>query len=185
MTFHRSLIAAALAVLVLGGCSDNTDPNAKAVASGLPQVAAPVPLEPRYAATLADGIDFRKPGYPAFVSEVTGIWAHESWGRWTVGPTATFRFDKPLPKKLKVEITANAYGPNTGQPVKVQVGEESRTFVVSSNTGLTYDLNFQNEGGANSITISPPKPTSPTELNAGSGDARKLGVGMIALKIKE
>ena len=45
----------------------------------------PDPLGPRYEVTMMDGIDFTKPGYPTFLSDVSGISGPEPWGRWTDG----------------------------------------------------------------------------------------------------
>ena len=118
-----SLAAAAVVVSVLGvaGCGDKHGPKAQ--------------LDPHYQAALAEGIDFRNPDYPSFVVEVAGMSDHEPWGRWTdaaAGPTARFRIKQALPKLLTLEITANAFGPNNGQPIKVRIGGVEKSFVIDA-----------------------------------------------------
>jgi phosphoglycerol transferase len=83
------------------------------------------PLGPKYESTLAEGIDFKKPRYPSFLIDITGVSAREDWCRWTdanIVPVARFQFNKPLPKKFILELQANAIGQNVGQP-KVRVGD--------------------------------------------------------------
>ena len=57
-------------------------------------------LEPQYTATLAEGINFAKPGAPDFLVAASGLSGVESWGRWTdanLGPVV-FRFRDSLPR---------------------------------------------------------------------------------------
>jgi phosphoglycerol transferase len=133
---------------------------------------------------LAEGIDFRKAGYPVFLGQVSGVSTREPWGRWTSGPVAKFAFKKNLPKKFIFEITANAFGPNIGKPVKVRVDGIEKSFIIANNTANTYELVFKTTGRARTLEIIPPQPTSPNELDPASGDNRKLGIGLISLKIK-
>lgn len=146
-------------------------------------------VEPRLrslSVELADGIDFKKRDYPYFLAEVSGISGYEHWGRWSdaaAGPVAKFRFKQTLPSKFTLEVIANAYGPNIGAPVKVRVGGVEKTFVINNNTDR-YSLVFKTDGTAYILEITPPKPTSPNEIDPKSGDTRKLGIGFISLKIK-
>ncbi len=145
------------------------------------------PLAPRYEATLTEGIDFKKPGYPNFLAEVSGMSGYEPWGRQSDannGAPVKFRFKKPLPSKFTLEIKANAFGPNLGKPIKVRVGSVEKTFIHkdAKNPG-TYTLVFEGTKGADTIEIVSPVPTSPSELKI-SADTRKLGVSLISLKIR-
>jgi hypothetical protein len=149
-------------------------------------------VEPRLrplSAELAEGIDFKKQGYPEFLIGVSGMSEYEPWGRWTeaaAGPAAKFRFGQALPRKFTLEITANAFGPNNGEPVKVRAGGIEKTFVITTKKEAdTYRLVFETDGTADSLEITPPKPTSPNEIDPKNGDTRKLGIALLSLRIKE
>jgi phosphoglycerol transferase len=179
------LVATNIALSGCGNKSETKSPGCSVPAPG----AAPVPsaLNPRYEATLSEGIDFKKDGYPNFLNEVTGVSVHEDWGRWTEeasGPAAVFRFSQPLPPKFTLEISVRAYGPNVDQPVKVRVGSVESTFVVPADAPVPsiYSLVFESKSGSDSIEILPPKPACPAERKE-SNDTRKLGIGLYSLKI--
>jgi hypothetical protein len=176
-------------ILALGGCGDKTEPKVQIVVSDAAPVAvaaAANALGQRYDATLAEGIDFKKQGYPNFLTEVSGMSGYEPWGRWTEGgPTAKFRFKQALPKKFTLDITATAFGPNVGAPVKVRAGSVEKTFVITNKAPNTYRLQFVVDGTVDSLEFTPPKPTSPSEILPNNGDGRKLGIGLIALKISD
>ena len=185
-------VVALAGVFGLAGCGDKPEPKV-VVGSAAPAAAqAPAaPLGPRYEATLAEGIDFTKQGYPNFLAEVSGMSGYEPWGRWTeaaAGPVAKFRFKQALPKTFTLEITANAFGPNYGAPVKVRVGGIEKTFVITPpktwKEADTYRLAFETDGTADTMEITPPKATSPNEIDPKNGDTRKLGIAFISLKIK-
>ena len=174
-----SVMALALVSSVtLFGCSNNSEPKTRVAvepSSAVQPVSAS--LDPRYEASLAEGIDFKKPGFPNFLAEVSGMSVPEVWGRWSdagAGPVAKFRFKQPLPPKFTIEITANAFGPNLGEAIKVRVGGVEKSFVhLDASTEHTYSLVFESTNGADTIEIESPKPTSPAELKI-SGDGRKL-----------
>lgn len=152
-------------------------------------VAAPVVVDPPkpYVATLEEGIDFRKPLYPTFIAEVSGMSSYEPTIRWTEGPLVKFRFKQPLPKIFTLEIAAISFGPNLGLPIKVRVGGVEKNFVipkVPTKDSAAYKLTFKTDGKSDTLEIMPPKPTSPRELDPKSGDTRKLGIAFVSLKIK-
>jgi phosphoglycerol transferase len=128
-------------------------------------------------------IIFSELRYPDFLAEVSGISGKESWGRWTIGAVAKLRFSEPLPGTVHLDITANAFGPNLGTPVKVRVGSEEKTFVITRNAGDTYRLVFATDGTADTIEIFPPKPVSPREVDSRSSDVRKIGIALISIAI--
>jgi phosphoglycerol transferase len=175
-----SCVALGLTVL-LTACSDE-----KAASSE--KAAVVDQLAPRYESTLAEGIDFKKPGYPSFLIEVAGVSGREDWGRWTdgnLGPAAKFRFNKPLPKKFVLELQANAIGGNVGQPIKIRVGNLEKTIVVKNLPDQTiYQVNFDEVASTDTMEIIPPSPFLPKDADQKITDTRKLGVGLIALKIK-
>lgn len=145
------------------------------------------PLAPRYASTLAEGIDFRKPGYPNFLVEVTGVSGHEPWGRWTdatLSPTATFKFSKPLPKNFTLELQASAFGPNVNTPSTIRAGKIEHQIVPKDGSQQDYKLEFKGVT-ASTLEIIPAKPTAPKDIkDLKNPDPRKLGIGLITLKIK-
>jgi phosphoglycerol transferase len=184
---NRFFIAGVMALMspfLLIGCGDKPDPKTQ-VATG--SAISTVPAG--YEATLAEGIDFKKVGYPRFLAEVTGMSGYEPPGRWTefaAGPVAKFRFRQPLPRKFTLEIAADGFGPNAGVPIPVKVGGVAKTFTVTSfvvNKVNTYRLEFETDGLADTIEIAPPNPTSPNELDPKNGDKRKLGIFFYSLKI--
>lgn len=150
------------------------------VAPAAPQPPAAPPPE-SYPATLAEGIDFTKPGYPTFIAEATGVSGHEPWGRWTDGNNAVFRFTQPLPKQFTLVIQTNAFGPNLGEVTKIKIGTAEQGFKITEQD-QTYHLNFNLTEPANTIEFLIPKPSSPKELQVGD-DPRKLGIGLIKLQI--
>lgn len=189
----------------LAGCNEQPEPSSKVeVASGqasapittpapaakavvqAPVVApVPVPLPVSYEATLEEGIDFKKPGYPTFLVEASGLSGLAAWGRWSDGSLVKFRFKQVLPKKFTLEIVASAFGPNEGLPIKVRVGKVEKIFTITNKKEpATYKLLFATDGKSDSLEITPPKPTMPTEINSKNSDTRKLGIGFVALKIK-
>jgi len=188
--------------LSLAGCDEQPEPAAKvevsnvATPSAAPAVvaapvAAPVVVAPPkpYEATLAEGIDFTKPLYPTFIADVTGMSGYEQIFRWSEGPLVKFRFKQALPKIFTLEIVAFTFGPNNGLPIKVRVGSVEKTFVITNPKApakdpVVYSLSFKTDGKSDTLEITPPKPTSPQELNPANGDNRKLGIAFVSLKIK-
>lgn len=143
-------------------------------------------IQTQYKASLQDGIDFKKKGYPNFLKFVSGIDAHENWGRWSnanLAQSIKVVFNEPLPKKFTLELKAFGYGPNINAKTKIQVGDTTKTILLQADASQPHELEFDNLSGANSIEIFPPKPTSPNELSATNTDTRKIGIGFVSLKI--
>jgi phosphoglycerol transferase len=141
-------------------------------------------LAPRYEASLAEGIDFKKPGYPSFLAEVSGMSGYEPWGRWSLGPVAKFRFKKILPSKFTLLIRANAFGPNVNQPIIVRAGEVEQEFTGTSNA-TEFTLSFEGVKDTDSIEIHLPKPTQANALDPKSTDMRLIGLAMVFLKLQQ
>lgn len=179
-----------MGAVALSGCGDKPETKVGAgAAASAPAVAQPADsLAPRYEASLADGIDFTRSGYPTFLAEVSGMSGHEAWGRWTdaaEAATAKFRFAQSLPQKFALELKANAFGPNVGRPVKVRVGAVEKEFIVKDAPAPElHVLTFDGVNGADTIEIVPPQPTSPKQLDPQNGDPRMLGVSLVSLQIK-
>ena len=160
-------------------------------------------MGPRYSATLAQGIDFTKSGYPDFISNVTGLSLPEGWGRWSdakdAGPRIILSFTKPLPENFTLELDIKGYGPNQTEPITLIVGDTKKSFtlITEENSSLKPDLKMvrlkisQNplQTPASSIELLAPKPTTPPKppgfnpSNPGSTDQRLLGIGLVGLRI--
>ena len=111
----------------------------------------------------------------------------ESWGRWSnaqLGDEVKIEYKHPLPKKFDVVITAKAYGNNASRPIPVRVGNEEQTLVLG-NEVTTTTLHFDNPTDADTLVIVPPEPVSTNEGNILGHSPRKLGIGMVEIKVVE
>lgn len=129
-------------------------------------------------------IDFAADSYPDSVLEITGLSGKESWGRWTdanVAPTAKIRFKRPLPKQFTLVITGQSMPEHEAN--KVRVGSFQQEFFihgVGDTTKIYVDLTSEPDA----IEIVPLNPASPKELGL-NADERKLGVGLMKIKIED
>jgi len=186
------LLLAAITGVSLVGCDSAPQPESKAPASAAQAetapAAAPAPelpsLEPRYTATLAQGIDFARPGYPDFLAEVSGISGPEGWGRWTdtnLGQIATLRFAQALPAHFTLNLKVrDFFGVNANKEIVVQTGGQKQTFVLLPEMDQDVKLTFDAGANADTIEIVAPGASTPT-----ASDTRKLGIGLISLSIHE
>lgn len=143
-------------------------------------------IQETYLATINDGIDFKREGYPSFLKSVFGIDAHENWGRWSnanLNPSVKIVFKDALPKKFTLDLKALGYGQNINGKTRVQVGESVKFVLLQADANQEHKLQFENPSGADTIEITPPKPTSPNELNYLISDTRKIGIGLVSIKI--
>lgn len=190
--FRFLLLASACSLAMLSGCSDKPEAGTPSVStpavsgtspSAQAATAATDAASPPYEATLAQGIDFSKTGYPSFLTNMSGLSKAESWGRWTdanLGEGAQFKFKNALPQhfKLILEIK-DFYHINAGQKITVQVGGERQEFSLNSSDQIQHvELAFADVGTANTIEISVPKHSEPTAT-----DSRRMGLGLASLKI--
>lgn len=112
---------------------------------------------------------------------VSGLYGAEPWGTWTQGPMVTMQFRSALPGKFTLQLTANAFGPNSGTPVTVSVAGNQKIFTPSA-TVERYDLEFTTDEKTDTVQISVPHPISPKQLGI-SIDGRMIGLGLVALDI--
>jgi len=180
-------------VIAAGLASCGKEPDAKRPPA--PATASPAPAAPAAAGgavgaphgtTLAEGIDFAKPGYPAFVKDVQGVSGVEAWGRWTdanLAPGARIRFDRPLPKAFTLELRLSALGPNASKPVKIRAGAVEKTVTIGAGGATSHRVEFAGVDG-DTIEIVPPEPILPGVVMPGNPDTRKVGVGLISLRIQ-
>lgn len=141
-------------------------------------------LRPKYQSTLENGIEFNKPGYPNFLTSVSGIGNVENWGRWTIAKEARFRFLYPLPVKFDLEISAIGFGPNINRETYIDVcGQQEK--IIPSDHMKQFQLGFDLKKSCSDLSIAIFQPISPHEINPADSDMRKLGIGIESLKIKE
>ena len=174
----RLAVPASLALgLILGSAQSLAQSSAPATTVTKPAAQA-TETKP---ATPSKDIDFTQSGYPDFIAEVTGLSGHEPWGRWSEGDKATFRFKERLPKKFTLVLTAQAFGPNVGVPIKVKAGTREQTLTLTQEPHPDK-LTFTRVTKADRLEFQIPQPTSPQELKVNE-DTRKLGIGFIKLQI--
>jgi phosphoglycerol transferase len=166
----RNICIALIATYLLIACSDGQQQS--------------VSLEPRYQASLSEGITFNRDGYPSFVSSVKGISVKETFGRWTDGSQAVIEFTQALPKNFTLKIKSGVFYPWRNKPIKIIVGNtplETR-FIKDETTEVTIPV--ATDGNARSIIFELPDAKSPKELGA-SPDTRKLGLALVSLQIEQ
>lgn len=185
-----------LIILFISGCGEkrpeNTPNQSKSSTNEViekPVVTSklPGPLKATYEATLADGIDFKREGYPSFVVKTNGISEKESFGRWSDGDEILIELVDPLPSQFTVTLKAAAFVPNIGKSFQMIIGETQHTFAIDTGSPekmKTITLPFKVKGGAKSIRIMIPQATSPKAI-ANSLDERRLGIALGLLKIEE
>jgi hypothetical protein len=153
-----------------------------ALGSGFSVHGAGQELRPKYQVSLESGIQFNKPGYPNFLTAVTGMGTVEPWGRWTNGSEAKFKFLYPLPQKFQLKIRLLAFGPNANQVTQIKVCQQTQT-IIPSNIMQTFTLQFDKP--CSTLEIKVPQAISPNEINSADPDIRKLGLGIEALSLKD
>ncbi|UNK29942.1 phosphatidylglycerol--membrane-oligosaccharide glycerophosphotransferase [Serratia plymuthica] len=135
----------------------------------------------------ADAIAFMLPGMPQQVKAITGVSSVEDWGRWSdanLAPAVNIDYVAPLPPTFDLVLRARAYGKNVGAPISVRVGDEEQ-FVSLGEQDTTVTLRFNNPGGAQNISITPPAPTEPQEGASGGFTPKKRGIGLVSLKVEQ
>ncbi|WP_416410151.1 phosphatidylglycerol--membrane-oligosaccharide glycerophosphotransferase [Pantoea sp. App145] len=133
----------------------------------------------------ADSFMLNVPGAPLSVKSFTGISRPELWGRWSnanLAPEVNIEYVDPLPGRFDVVITARAFGPNAHRPIPVRVGDQQQDITLGDDVSTTT-LHFTNPGGSHNLIISPPEPQLSNVGNIIGQDPRKLGIGMVDIKI--
>lgn len=185
MTLSLQPRACALVLLLslsVSACCESESEAPPAAPTAAPAAPA-APAKPQtYAANVTEGFKFSTPGYPNFLSALTGLSHHEDWGRWSDGDVVTLQFTKPLPTHFTLELVARAFGPNVGTPVVVKAGAVEQRFTSPDDGNQAHSLEFKLDAPTDRLEFHIPKPTSPAELN-GSPDPRRLGIGLVNLRI--
>lgn len=115
------------------------------------------------------------------VERTAGLSGVESWGRWSDQKTVELHFASPLPRRFTLTLGAEAFGPNAGEGILVQVGQQTQTIKLGR-TRTDVTTLFETDGMQKVIQFDIPKPTSPSSLGM-SEDARTLGIGFSTMRI--
>ena len=169
---------------------EKTDANLKTLAVNIVQINSylnPIGFEwgkdrPVFSAAFDGVIDFRKSDFPSYLGSVTGLSGISSvnglfTGRWSDAYRAkrvTLWLAKPLPAKFSLIITAQAGGPNAGQPLQIKVGKQIKDVVFDAKFE-TKTVTFETTAPIYKIEFKPFLPFSPAR-RWGSDDTRLLGV---------
>lgn len=197
MVFRCFLLASACSLIQLSGCSGKTETATSGTSAAASSASTPASggavaktgavdsdaVAPPYEATLEQGIDFSKTGYPSFLAGMSGVSRAETWGRWTdakLGAEAKFSFKQALPQQFKLVLEVkDFFGINAGQNIVVRAGRQQQQFMFNSADKMQHvELMFSDVGTANTIEIIAPKHAEPTPA-----DSRMMGVGLVSLKI--
>jgi phosphoglycerol transferase len=139
----------------------------------------------RYDSTLAEGINFSREQWPSFIKGYSGLSGWEPWGRWSdasLQPVVRLEFFEPLPAKFNLILQVQSFGPNVGENLAIVVSDK-KYFVKLPLSG-EISISVDNVRRSSFLELRPPRPTSPSELGI-SNDDRKLGIGLVSLKIEE
>ncbi len=139
----------------------------------------------RYHASISDGIDFSRDGFPTFIDKVFGFSVRETWGRWTNQYRGEVKiiYKFPLPKKFTLKIDAIAFNVNGNLPTIIRVGDQSIEVLISSDKFSIYSVDFFNVSNSNTIEIIPPNPISPAQIDTNNKDGRLLGIGLRSMRV--
>ncbi len=133
----------------------------------------------------ADRFLFAVPGAPASVKRFSGISRWENWGRWSnanLAPEVKIEYVDPLPARFDLVITARAFGPNAHRQIPVRVGDREQLLTLGEELSTTT-LHFTNPAGEHTLTIAPPEPQQSNLGNITGQDPRRLGIGMVDIRI--
>lgn len=133
----------------------------------------------------ADSFVFNVAGAPEEVKQFSGISRPESWGRWSnaqLGDEVKIEYAEPLPEKFDLVITAKAFGPNANKPIPVRIGDTEQILTLGNDV-TTTTLHFDNPSRSRTVVIIPPEPQSTNEGNILGHSPRKLGIGMVEMKV--
>jgi phosphoglycerol transferase len=133
----------------------------------------------------AESFRFDVPGAPQTVKQFNGISRPEAWGRWSnanLAPEVTIDYRDPLPPRFKLLIRAKAFGPNAQRPVQVRVGAWQQAITLTHEV-TTVTLQGDNTDGSRQLVITPPEPQLSNEGNIIGQAPRKLGIGLVEIKV--
>jgi hypothetical protein len=115
------------------------------------------------------------------IARIEGLSYPESWGRWSDGKLVTLHFAQPLPQRLHLIVTGQAFGPNVAQKFKLRVGSAEASFRLAAMPEEAF-VRMKTDGLQKTLTIEVPHPVAPHSLGD-SVDVRTLGLGLISIEV--
>lgn len=113
---------------------------------------------------------------------IEGLSGAEPFGRWTDGPRLVLQTMTPLPRALRLHISARAVAGNVGAPVRVRVGDQVKQHRFAGEIGEAV-LDFDTDGSADTIIIDIPRPVRASSLGTSSQDQRMIGLAIDTLEV--
>jgi len=126
-------------------------------------------------------VDFVHPFRFGMVKRISGLSVPQPFGRWSDGREVQIEMSSALPRTFDLHLTAGAFGPNAQLPFSIRIGDEAKTFRVSSSPS-DVSFSFKTDGHEKLITIEIPQPTSPKQLGM-NDDGRLLGIALSQMSI--
>lgn len=123
------------------------------------------------------------PGPGQLVVGADGLSNVEGWGRWSDGKRVALRFDRPLPARLTVVLTAGAFGANINAPFVLRAGDAATEFRLPWEAREVV-LDLDTDGRQQTLVIEVPQPQRPSE-QGNSTDTRLLGISLTRMRIEE
>jgi len=117
----------------------------------------------------------------AALVSLTGFNLPEEKSVWTRDPVARIYFDTPIAGKVELAIKAHAYGPNSGRPITLKVGNLERQvkfYGDDSEVGISGEL----KEPANYLELSGMLAISPSVFEH-AADPRPLGIAISYIRI--
>lgn len=129
-------------------------------------------------------IYFSSRAIPRFVNEMTGLSIVENWGRWSdsnIDSAVNIDFVDYLPNTFTLEIRLRSFLPTNC--LEIKIGKMQQPIKLHNNL-QTVTIHCELEGVlTKQINLKPIFSASPSELNKSSKDERRLGIGIVCLKI--
>ncbi|WP_199539939.1 class I SAM-dependent methyltransferase [Paraburkholderia kururiensis] len=141
---------------------------------------------PRYDATLQDGFDLSRDGFPSFLKWATGLSITEATGRWSVGDRIELIFHDKLPRSFELELSLNdVFGPNVGKDLVVDVGTTQKIVRLAPVEDCSsYTFAFDNVD-SKALRIDIPHPLRPKDMpELNIEDARRIGIAVRSIRVK-
>ncbi|MBD8481809.1 ArnT family glycosyltransferase [Pseudomonas coleopterorum] len=115
-------------------------------------------------------------------AQISGLSHLEQWGVWSDGNQVAIQASAPLPRAFNLELKAKAFRQEYAS-YELSVGSDSHSFSLPPEDA-TRIIKVDNPDLSDTIVIKILTPISPKDLGL-SEDARKLGIGLISLKVSE